>query len=289
MTKKENKSSIEKVKKILDDVTLENDKININDFQDNIIANEELKENLELALTQTNITTTEVLPKLASSIVKYINEFKSNLENLTITDDMMKLLLKKELTTHCYQLVDYKRKDGVNDLFEKVVSRAIRLGIMIVDFPEEFSVDEETSEVFIMSKVLEPQNKIKIKGSKLTKKVNNEDDSLIPVTTYAVDKVYARKYPTGKRKTKTKDEKAIKEFKNITKDFLSGFKKLIAYSSKQNVKFFDMVDDNTFENLEEIKMFLNSEDYQNIRTFSVEYQVNFNGKLEKVKKAVNQQ
>ena len=36
-------------------------------------------------------------------------------------------------------------------------------------------------------------------------------------------------------------------------------------------------------------MFLNSEDYQNIRAFSVEYQVNFNGKLEKVKKAVNQQ
>ena len=73
--------------------------------------------------------------------------------------------------------------------------------------------------------------------------------------------------------------------KNITKDFLVGMKKLIEYSSKQNVKFFDMVDDTTFESLEEIKDFLNSEDYQNIRTFSVEYQVDFNGKLEK---AINQ-
>ena len=40
-----------------------------------------------------------------------------------------------------------------------------------------------------------------------------------------------------------------------------------------------------FENLEEIKMFLNSDDYKNVRTFSVEYQVDFNGKLEK---AINQ-
>ena len=87
------------------------------------------------------------------------------------------------------------------------------------------------------------------------------------------------------RKTKTKDEKAISNFKNITNDFLIGMKKLIEYSSKHNVKFFDMVDDTTFENLEEIKMFLNSDDYKNVRTFSVEYQVDFNGKLEK---AINQ-
>ena len=117
------------------------------------------------------------------------------------------------------------------------------------------------------------------------KKINNKDESLLPVSTYIVDKMYKAKYPTGSRTPKNKDEKTISNFKNITNDFLIGMKKLIEYSSKQNVKFFDMVDETTFENLEEIKMFLNSEDYQNIRTFSVEYQVDFNGKLEK---AINQ-
>ena len=61
-------------------------------------------------------------------------------------------------------------------------------------------------------------------------------------------------------------------------------KKLIEYSSKHNVKFFDMVDEATFENLEEAKMLLNSNDYELVREFSVEYQVDFNGKLAPAKK-----
>ena len=81
-----------------------------------------------------------------------------------------------------------------------------------------------------------PKIDIKIKGSKVTKKVNNKDESLIPVSTYVVDKMYAQKYPTGKRQGKTKDEKI--NIKSIAKDFVNGLKKLIALSSKQDVKFF---------------------------------------------------
>tara|TARA_R100000315_G_C5207390_1_gene122733 strand:+ start:136 stop:975 length:840 start_codon:yes stop_codon:yes gene_type:complete len=279
MSKKENKSS-----KQIDETRIENE-VSISHFQETIKANTNLKEILKLALKQTSTTTREVLPKLSNAVVSYIKEFKENLKDKTITDDMMKLLSRTEISKHCYKLVGYDRKVEVNDLFEKVVSRAIRLGIMQVDYPSEFAVDENTNEVFVMSKVLEPKIEVKIKGSKATKKINNKDDSLIPVSTYVVDKMYKQKYPTGTRTPKNKDEKAVSNFKNITKDFLVGFKKLIEYSSKQNVKFFDMVDDTTFESLEEIKDFLNSEDYQNIRTFSVEYQVDFNGKLEK---AINQ-
>ena len=279
MTKKENKSSNKN-----DELKIES-LAKINDFQDNIKSNSTLKEILKLGLKQTNTTTKEVLPKLANAVVSYINEFKANLKDKTKTDDMMKFLSRTEIAKHCYQLVGYDRKVEINDLFEKLVSRAIRLAILIVDYPSQFSVDENTNDVFVMSKVLEPKIDVKIKGSKATKKVLNKDESLLPVSTYIVDKMYKAKYPTGSRTPKNKDEKTISNFKNITKDFLVGMKKLIEYSSKQNVKFFDMVDDTTFESLEEIKDFLNSEDYQNIRTFSVEYQVDFNGKLEK---AINQ-
>ena len=279
MSKKENKPSIKN-----DELKIES-LAKINDFQDNIKSNSSLKEILKLGLKQTTTTTREVLPKLSNAVVSYIKEFKENLKDKTKTDEMMKYLSRTEISKHCYQLVGYDRKVETNDLFEKLVSRAIRLAILQIDYPSEFSVDENTNEVFVMSKVLEPKIEVKIKGSKATKKINNKDESLLPVSTYIVDKMYKAKYPTGSRTPKNKDEKTISNFKNITNDFLIGMKKLIEYSSKQNVKFFDMVDETTFENLEEIKMFLNSEDYQNIRTFSVEYQVDFNGKLEK---AINQ-
>ena len=195
----------------------------------------------------------------------------------------MKLLSKKELTNHCYNLVGYNRKDEVNDLFEKVVSRSIRLALMLIDYPNEFNIDDQTNEVFVMSKTLEPKIDIKIKGSKVTKKVNNKDESLIPVSTYVVDKMYAQKYPTGNRQGKTKDEKI--NIKSIAKDFVSGLKKLIALSSKQDVKFFDLVDEVTFEKLEEAKMLLNSNEFQVVRSFSVEYRPDYNGNLEKIEEA----
>ena len=269
MSKKEKTESKKQVDKMLT-------------FVEGIEANEDLKEVLKLALKQTNITTREVLPKLANSVVGFIEEFKENLKDKTVTDSMTKLIQKKELTTYCYYLVGYNRKDEVNDLFEKVVSRSIRLALMLIDYPKEFSIDEETQEVFVMSKVLEPMIPIKIKGSKVTKKVNNKDESLIPVSTYVVDKMYAQKYPTKSRQGKTKDEKTETLFKILTSDFLKGFKSLISKAEKQDVKFFDMVDENTFEHLEEIKMLLTSEDYENVRAFSVEYQVDYNGKLEQI-------
>ena len=77
----------------------------------------------------------------------------------------------------------------------------------------------------------------------------------------------------------------INNLKNISKEWILGFKKLINYTSNQNVKFFDVVDEQLFESFEEIKELLSSNDYQNIRAFSVEYQADYNGKLEK---AINQ-
>ena len=158
---------------------------------------------------------------------------------------------------------------------------------MIVDYPTEFAVDEKTNEVFVMSKTLEPKVEKKVKGSKVVSKENNKDESLLPVSTYVVDKMYKIKYPTKSRNGKTQDEKTLNNFKNITVDMVKAFKKIIKMSKRKDVKFFDVVDDTTFESLEELKNLLNSEDYQTIRQFSVEYQVDYNGNLE-LREAANQ-
>ena len=263
-----------------DNTILETSKIK--NFQDEIGSNKDLKENLKLGLKQTNTTTREVLPKIAISVEKYITEVKLVLKTKTKTDEMMKVLSQKGLTSHCYDLVEYDRKKETNDLFEKLVSRSIHLALMVVDFPDEFSIDTKTNEVFVMSKILEPKIPIKIKGSKVTKLVPNEDKTLLPITTYTIDTLYKGKYPTATRNTKTKDSKIEQMIKPNAQATLKGIKTLISKATKKDVKFFDLVDEETFEVFAELSTLLNSEDFQSIRSFSVEYRPDFNGKLEKI-------
>ena len=53
-------------------------------------------------------------------------------------------------------------------------------------------------------------------------------------------------------------------------------------ANKKNVEFFDYIDnDEVFSQFENIKEFLNSQNYQTIRKFSIEYQQAFDGSLEK--------
>tara|TARA_R110000824_G_scaffold206853_1_gene392069 strand:+ start:447 stop:1277 length:831 start_codon:yes stop_codon:yes gene_type:complete len=254
----------------------------IKNFQDQVSSNKDLKENLKLGLKQTYTTTREVLPRVAISVEKYINEVQAILKDDTKTDEMMKVISHKGITTHCYDLVEYDRKKEKNDLFEKLVSRAIRLAVMKVNFPNEFSIDEKTNEVFVMSKVLEPKIPIKIKGSKTTKLVPNTDENLLPITTYTIDNLYKSKYPTATRNTKTKDSKIEQMIKPNAQATLKGLKTLIAKASKKDVKFFDLVDEETFEVFAELSTLLNSQDFQSVRSFSVEYRPDFNGKLEKI-------
>ena len=217
----------------------------IKNFQDEIGSNKDLKENLKLGLKQTNTTTREVLPKIAISVQNYITEVKLVLKTKTKTDEMMKVLSQKGLTSHCYDLVEYDRKKEINDLFEKLVSRSIHL-------------------------------------AKVTKLVPNEDKTLLPITTYTIDTLFKGKYPTATRNTKTKDSKIEQMIKPNAQATLKGLKTLISKATKKDVKFFDLVDEETFEVFAELSTLLNSEDFQSIRSFSVEYRPDFNGKLEKI-------
>ena len=63
---------------------------------------------------------------------------------------------------------------------------------------------------------------------------------------------------------------------------MQGIKVLISKASKKDVKFFDLIDEDTFENLAELNSLLNSKDFEVVRSFSVEYRPDFNGKLEKI-------
>ena len=85
-----------KNKTMSEEITTEG--VSISHFQENIKANDNLKEVLKLALKQTSTTTREVLPKLSNAVVSYIKEFKENLKNQTVTDEMMNYISNNDFT-----------------------------------------------------------------------------------------------------------------------------------------------------------------------------------------------
>jgi len=247
---------------------------------ESISANNKLQGHLKLALKNTSILTSVIMPKIANSLKEYINEFKAKIKDNTKLEDSEKLIQRKALTEHCYDLVNYKRKEGVNHAFEMVVSRSIKLALMLVDYPKEFNVDTKENKVFIMDKIATPMIEHKKEGQKAgTKKVENKSTELVEVHTGVVDKVYSKKYPVKTRKPKSKAK--VNTLKLAT-EFYSHLKQLDKMANKKNVEFFDYIDnDEIFSQFENIKEFLNSQNYQTIRKFSIEYQQAFDGSLEK--------
>jgi hypothetical protein len=239
-----------------------------------------LQGHLKLALKNTSILTSVIMPKIANSLKDYINEFKAKIKDNTKLDDSKKLIQRKALTEHCYDLVEYNRKNGVNHAFEMVVSRSIKLALMLVDYPNEFNVDTKDNKVFIMDKIATPMIEHKKEGQKAgVKKVANTSTELVEVHTGVVDKVYAKKYPVKKRGGKSKVK--VNLMKQAV-EFFDTLKVVENKANKKDVEFFDYIDnDEIFAKLENIKNFLNSKSYQNIRAFSVEYQQAFDGSLEK--------
>ena len=82
---------------------------------ESISANNKLQGHLKLALKNTSILTSVIMPKIANSLKEYINEFKAKIKDNTKLEDSEKLIQRKALTEHCYDLVGYNRKDETND------------------------------------------------------------------------------------------------------------------------------------------------------------------------------
>ena len=244
-------------------------------------ANVNLKTHLILALKNTSSIMNVLLPKISVSVKELVIETIKLTAKNTKTDDAKKLIQMKALREHCYRLVNYNRKDDPNSAFEMVVTRAIKLALMMVDYSTEFDVDSKNSKIFVMSKVATPTIVERLEGQKsATKKSANKDEKLVEVNTGVIDRVYNVKYGNpNSRKPKT--DKTEISFKDSSKMFYKLFNKALNYSTKKDVKFFTMVDEDTMKQLSLIDTLFNSPQYEAMRNFSIDYREDIEGKLEK--------
>jgi len=245
-------------------------------------SNVNLKTHLILALKNTSSIMNVLLPKISVSVKELIIETKKAWASNTPTSDAKKLIQMKALREHCYNLVNYNRRTDPNSAFEMVVTRAIKLALMMVDYSSEFDVDSKNSQIFVMSKVATPTIIEKLEGQKsATKKTANKDEKLVEVNTGVIDRVYNIKYGNPTRIPKTKDVKAEISFKDSAKMFYKLFNKALNYATKEDVKFFHSVDEDTMKQLSLIDTLFNSDAYENMRNFSIDYCEDIEGKLEK--------
>ena len=274
MTKKENK-------------TIENSQTPLEKFSNN---NANLKRYLNLALKNTSEIMKVLLPKIAVEVRNVIQSVVNEQKNQTKTDKSKKVLNEKAIREQMYDLVGYNRKEEENGAFEIVVYRAIKLGKMMVDYPKEFDVDEKNSKIFVMSKVATPIIVEKLEGQKSnTEKKPNTSEKLVEVNTGTIDRVYKVKYGGRSSGGKPTDKNLLVDtkFKSVSSDMFKLLDRAINYSMKKNVKFFDMVDENVWNNLSNIFTLMNSDAYKNMREFSQNYRVSIGGDLENIKDKMN--
>jgi len=240
--------------------------------------NGNLKRYLNLALKNTREIMKMLLPKIAVEIQKMI-EFHIEKTKGNIQTDKTKIINEKAIREHIYNLVGYKAKEEKNGAFEIVVYRAINLAKMKVDTPDQIEIDEKNSKIFMVSKVATPWIEQKLKGQKGSiKKIANESNELVEINTGVIDTV--AKIRSGKisKNPKTKDVKMIaNNFKAISKAFFINFDKAMTLANKKDVKFFDMVDEEVWQNLSNSFTLFNSKAYQDMRNFSQDYEVAIDG------------
>ena len=242
--------------------------------------NANLKRYLSLALKNTREIMKVLLPKIAVEVEKMINFHLNSTKNQVQTNETKKIINEKAIREHLYNLVGYKAKEEKNGAFETVVYRAINLGKMKVDTPDQIEIDEKESKIYMVSKVATPFIEQKLKGQKGgTKKVPNESNDLVEVNTGTIDTVYKIRSGKISKGGSTKDTKMIaNNFKAISKAFFVNFDKAITLANKKDVKFFDMVnDESVWQNLSNTFTLFNSKAYQDMRNFSEDYEVSING------------
>ena len=241
--------------------------------------NANLKRYLTLALNNTREIMKKLLPNISVEIQKMI-EFHIDKTKDDIKTNKTKVINEKAIREHIYNLVGYVAKEEKNGAFEAVVSRAMHLAIMKVNTPNDIKIDQENSKSIWCQKLLHLLLKLRKKGKnqELNFKKNTSEE-LVEINTGTIDTVY--KIRTGKgspKGSKTKDEKTIaNNFKAISKAFFVNFDKAINYSMKKKPEFFDMVDEEVWNNLSNIFTLYNSKAYQDMRNFSQDYEVGIDG------------
>ena len=241
--------------------------------------NANLKRYLTLALKNTREIMKVLLPKIAVEIQKMI-EFHIDKTKDDIKTNKTKVINEKAIREHIYNLVGYVAKEEKNGAFEAVVSRAMHLAIMKVNTPNDIKIDEENSKIYMISKVATPFIEVKKKGQKsATEFQKNTSEELVEIKTGTIDEVYKIRTGKGSKGSKTKDVKMIaNNFKAISKAFFINFDKAMTLANKKDVKFFDLVDEEVWQNLSNSFTLFNSKAYQDMRNFSQDYEVHLDGK-----------
>ena len=247
--------------------------------------NANLKRYLNLALKNTRDIMKLLLPKISMEVKKVIQSCINAQKDQVQTAKSKKLINEKALIAQMYDLVGYKRREEQNKAFEIVVYRAIKLGKMLVDYPKQFDIDEKNSKIFVMSKIATPYIVKKMEGQKSnTEKEVNTSEKLVEVNTGVIDRVHKVKYGGGST-PKNKNVLLDTKLKTISSDMFKLLERAIKYSNKKDVKFFDMIDEDVWENLSNIFTIMNSDSYKNMREFSQNYKVSIGGEIEKRKVA----
>tara|TARA_R100000908_G_scaffold39114_1_gene18091 strand:+ start:60 stop:884 length:825 start_codon:yes stop_codon:yes gene_type:complete len=240
--------------------------------------NGNLKRYLNLALKNTREIMKVLLPKIAVEIQKMI-EFHINSTKDDIKTDKTKIINEKAIREHIYGIVGYIAKEEKNVAFEKVVDRALHLAIMKVNTPNDIKIDDVNSKIYMVSKVATPFLKVEKKGQKGSVEYKpNTDEQLVEINTGTIDTVHKIRSGKVSKGSKTKDVKMIaNNFKAISKAFFINFDKAMNYSMKKKPEFFDMVDEEVWQNLSNIFTLYNSKAYQDMRNFSQDYEVAIDG------------
>ena len=247
--------------------------------------NANLKRYLNLALKNTRDIMKLLLPKISMEVKKVIQSCINAQKDQVQTAKSKKLINEKALIAQMYDLVGYKRREEQNKAFEIVVYRAIKLEKMLVDYPKQFDIDEKNSKIFVMSKIATPYIVKKMEGQKSnTEKEVNTSEKLVEVNTGVIDRVHKVKYGGGST-PKNKNVLLDTKLKTISSDMFKLLERAIKYSNKKDVKFFDMIDEDVWENLSNIFTIMNSDSYKNMREFSQNYKVSIGGEIEKRKVA----
>ena len=256
--------------------TVKNSQTPFENFTD---KNGNLKRYLNLALKNTREIMKVLLPKIAVEIQKMIEFHLNSTKDQLKTEKTKSVINEKAIREHIYNLVGYVAKEEKNGAFETVVYRAINLAKMKVDTPNDIEIDEKNSKIFMVSKVATPFIIEKLIGQKGgTKKVPNKSDELVEINTGVIDTVHKIRSGKISKGSSTKDTKMIaNNFKAISKEFFVNFDKAITYANKKDVKFFDIVDEQVWDNLSNIFTLFNSKAYEDMRNFSEDYEVSING------------
>ena len=242
--------------------------------------NGSLKRLLGMALKNTREIMKMLLPKISLEVKNMINFHLEKTKDQTQTNETKKTINEKAIREHLYSIVGYNRKEEENGAFEIVVYRAIKLGKMLVDYPNQFNVDTKENKIFVMSKIATPQIIETLQGQKSNTEIKpNTSEKLVEVNTGTIDRVYKVKYGGGSSKgSKTPDTKMIaNNFKSISKAFYDKLDKFLTHANKKDVKFFNDSDEELWKYLSNIFTLFNSDAYQNARNFSEDYMQDISG------------